>query len=49
MDYLKSNKNQVNKNTFYFVHHMSPHWPYINDENCNYKNYPDSMMYGDQR
>ena len=45
MDYLKSNKNQVNKNTFYFVHHMSPHWPYINDENCNYKNYPGEKNY----
>ncbi len=29
----------LNKPTFYFVHHMSPHWPYITDENCSYKKY----------
>ncbi len=29
----------LNKPTFYFVHHMSPHWPYITYENCSYKKY----------
>ena len=31
--YLKNNS------TFYFIHHMSPHWPYRHDENCNYKKF----------
>ena len=30
----------INKPTFFFVHHMSPHWPYITNEDCSYKNYP---------
>ena len=33
-DYIKS------KSTFYFVHHMHPHWPYKHDEQCNFKNFP---------
>ena len=32
-NYLKNNS------TFYFIHHMSPHWPYRHDENCNYKKF----------
>ena len=39
-DYLKSENKIIRKPTFYFIHHMSPHWPYITDENCSYKNYP---------
>lgn len=36
--YLKENPKS-NKPTFYFVHHMSPHWPYITNDDCSYKNY----------
>tara|TARA_B100001057_G_scaffold2756_1_gene2551 strand:+ start:8264 stop:9721 length:1458 start_codon:yes stop_codon:yes gene_type:complete len=36
---LGKNKN-LEKPTFYFVHHMSPHWPYITDKDCSFKNYP---------
>ena len=35
-----SEGNKINKPTFYFIHHMSPHWPYITNEDCSYKNYP---------
>jgi len=37
-NHLKDNK--VNKPTFYFIHHMSPHWPYITNKDCSYKSYP---------
>ena len=37
-NYLKEN-DKSHKPTFYFVHHMSPHWPYITSEDCSYKNY----------
>jgi hypothetical protein len=37
-NYLKEN-DKSHKPTFYFVHHMSPHWPYITSEECSYKNY----------
>ena len=29
----------INKPTFFFIHHMSPHWPYVTNEDCSYKNY----------
>ena len=32
--------NKLEKPTFYFVHHMSPHWPYVTNSDCSYKNYP---------
>ena len=32
-DYIKT------KSTFYFIHHMHPHWPYKHDRQCNYKNF----------
>ena len=37
--HLEKNDNLVvkNKPTFYFTHHMSPHWPYLTDSNCTYK------------
>ena len=36
--FLISNKNYVESNsTFYFIHHMAPHWPYRHDEYCNFK------------
>ncbi len=37
--YLSENKS-TKKPIFYFVHHMSPHWPYITDSDCSYKNFP---------
>ena len=37
-NYLKDYK--IDKPTFYFIHHMSPHWPYITNEDCSYKHYP---------
>ena len=38
--FINSNKNYLRINsTFYFIHHMSPHWPYIHDQNCNYKQF----------
>ena len=39
-NHLKENYKPEDKKTFYFIHHMSPHWPYINNEDCSYKKYP---------
>ena len=40
--HLEKNDNLIvkNKPTFYFTHHMSPHWPYLTDSNCAYKYSP---------
>ena len=38
-DFLKQDKF-INKPTFYFVHHMSPHWPYITYKDCSFQSYP---------
>ena len=38
-NYLKKS-HKIDKPTFYFVHHMSPHWPYITNTDCSYKKYP---------
>ena len=35
-----SEDHKINRPTFFFIHHMSPHWPYITNEDCSYKNYP---------
>ena len=38
--YLSQNHKVINnKPTFYFIHHMSPHWPYITNKDCSYKKY----------
>ena len=38
--FMISSQNYIKTNsTFYFVHHMSPHWPYRHDANCNYKKF----------
>lgn len=38
--FINSNENYLRINsTFYFIHHLSPHWPYIHDQNCNYKQF----------
>tara|TARA_B100001057_G_scaffold215864_1_gene216112 strand:+ start:3045 stop:4526 length:1482 start_codon:yes stop_codon:yes gene_type:complete len=44
---IKNNFESIsNKPTFYFVHHMSPHWPYITDKNCNYTSkYPGKINF----
>ena len=42
--YLSENKN-TKQPTFYFVHHMSPHWPYITDTDCSYRSYPGKKNY----
>ena len=38
-DFLKQSKF-IDKPTFFFIHHMSPHWPYITNEDCSFKKYP---------
>lgn len=44
--YLLNNSDQANnKQTFYFVHHMHPHWPYKFDEDCNFKNFPGNLNF----
>ena len=46
--YIKNNNLDfsLNKPTFYFVHHLSPHWPYITDRNCNYtQKYPEEINF----
>lgn len=47
LKYLKkNNSNLKNKQTFYFVHHLSPHWPYITKSNCEYTDkYPDQINF----
>lgn len=36
--------NELNS-TFYFIHHMSPHYPYLTKEDCSYKFTPDEFSY----
>ncbi len=36
--YLSQSKN-IDKPTFYFIHNMSPHHPYLTSSDCSYKNY----------
>ena len=43
--YLRENYQSKDKPTFYFTHHMSPHWPYINNPDCSYKRYPGNKNY----
>lgn len=39
--YLTLSQNYQERNsTFYFIHHMHPHWPYRHDKNCDYKKFP---------
>jgi len=42
--HLSENKN-IKKPSFYFVHHMSPHWPYITNKDCSYKSFPGEKNY----
>ena len=44
--FLISNKDYIETNsTFYFIHHMHPHWPYRHDDQCNYKNFPGKINF----
>ena len=43
-NYLSQYKGIV-KPTFYFIHHMSPHHPYLTASDCSYKNYPGIENY----
>lgn len=44
--FMISNKDFIEtKSTFYFIHHMHPHWPYKQDNNCNYKNFPGNTNF----
>ncbi|MDC0859220.1 sulfatase-like hydrolase/transferase [Candidatus Pelagibacter sp.] len=39
--FLISNEDYIKtKSTFFFIHHIHPHWPYKHDEQCNFKNFP---------
>ena len=42
--YLSEN-DITKKPSFYFVHHMSPHWPYITDIDCTYKYFSGQKNY----
>ena len=42
-DYI--NNNNIKKSTFYFIHHMSPHWPYVTSSDCSYKNFRGEENY----
>ena len=47
-NHIKKNNSDFisNKPTFYFIHHLSPHWPYITDKNCNYTSkYPEKINF----
>jgi len=44
--FLISNDDFIKKKTtFFFIHHMHPHWPYKHDEQCNYKKFPGSTNF----
>ncbi len=46
LKYLKNNSDLKYKPTFYFVHHLSPHWPYMTKSNCEYTSkYPDKFNF----
>ena len=39
INHLEKSDNSNEKATFYFIHHMSPHWPYVTNKDCSYKFY----------
>ena len=43
-NYLENNHNNLNP-MFYFIHHMSPHWPYLTDSDCSYAKFPGERNY----
>ena len=44
VNYLKKN-HRPDKPTFYFIHHMSPHYPYLTNKDCSYKKYLGDKNY----
>lgn len=38
-------KKEIDKPTFYFIHHMSPHHPYLTASDCSYKSYSGQINY----
>ena len=40
-----SQSEKIVKPTFYFIHHMSPHHPYLTASDCSYKSYPGKENY----
>ena len=44
-NYLSKNDKINIKPTFYFIHHMSPHWPYLTKEDCSYAKYPGNRNF----
>lgn len=42
--YLKD-LEKIDKPTFYFIHHMSPHHPYLTAPDCSYKSYSGTKNY----
>ena len=38
-NHISKHQKILDKPTFYFIHHMSPHWPYLTSEDCSYKKY----------
>ena len=42
--YVKDLK-KIDKPTFYFIHHMSPHHPYLTASDCSYKSYSGKINY----
>lgn len=45
VNYFDNNKIINQKPTFYFVHHNSPHWPYVTNSDCSYKFSPGEKNY----
>ena len=40
VNFLIDQENNIeDKPNFYFIHHMSPHYPYVTDKDCSYKFY----------
>ena len=40
VNFLINQENNIeDKPNFYFIHHMSPHYPYVTDKDCSYKFY----------
>ena len=44
-NYLKINKDILTKPTFYFVHHASPHYPYLTNSDCSYNFIPGEKSF----
>ena len=42
--YVKDLK-KIDKPTFYFIHHMSPHHPYLTASDCSFKSYSGKINY----